>query len=388
MSNLAILAAALLALNAWITRRVVRAPSDHLQNKAMLIVGIWLMPLFGAVIASFHLRACVPGESSSDEALPEGHPAPVIVTAPGAPDFAFAAHVDRADGFARFDWPAFARWLEPLPDDATRRNATDQARRAWLLHLRDTLGPGFTLRESNEAWVLSSLEPNVARASAEYVAKTRKRVAALLGGLAAWAPDEQSILIVFDDEDSYYRYVSHLYPSDGEFAASGGMFIEAGCPHFITRRADLSQIEPVIAHELTHSALAHLQLPLWLDEGIAVNTQHRLTGVPGSLHTPNQLRAKHLRFWGDEEIQQFWTGESFHRVDDGQMLSYDLARILVQSMAGDRAVFESFARNAARDDAGDRSAREHLGAALATTVCALLGREPTPAWVPAQPQPA
>ncbi len=33
-----------------------------------------------------------------------------------------------------------------------------------------------------------------------------------------------------DTDEDYYRYVSLYYP-DGEFATSGGMFIDAGCPH-------------------------------------------------------------------------------------------------------------------------------------------------------------
>jgi hypothetical protein len=64
-----------------------------------------------------------------------------------------------------------------------------------------------------------------------------------------------------------------------------------------------------------------------------VNTQHKLTGVPPSIDTPPQMHATHLQFWGESEIQQFWSGESFHRPDDGQMLSYDLARILVGNLA-------------------------------------------------------
>jgi hypothetical protein len=42
---------------------------------------------------------------------------------------------------------------------------------------------------------------------------------------------------VLDSEEDYYRYVSIYYPSEGEFALSGGMFIHAGCPHFVVVRA-------------------------------------------------------------------------------------------------------------------------------------------------------
>jgi hypothetical protein len=289
-----------------------------------------------------------------------------------------------ANGFPWPDWNAVAEWTQSIPPDrpADRKQATEQCRRAWLLHLRDALGPDFLLDESEHALILSSLEPAVVRATANYVAKTRQRVAKLLGSLGNLPQDQKSVLIVFDDQDSYYRYIGALYPDEGEFAFSGGMFINAGCAHFVTQRGDLAQVEPVIAHELTHSALAHLELPLWLDEGIAVNTQHKLTGVPHSLYTPQQMRAKHRQFWGETEIQQFWAGDSFHRPDEGQMLSYDLARILVGHLAARWSEFEQFASGAAREDAGAKAASEHLGVNLGACVCALLEQTPSHGWAP------
>lgn len=207
-------------------------------------------------------------------------------------------------------------------------------------------------------------------------------MAALLGGLAAPRHDQRSILVVLDDEDSYYAYVSAGYPDGGEYGLSGGMFIDAGCPHFVTRRDDLALIEPVIAHELTHAALAHLRLPLWLDEGIAVNTERRLAPTAAGVHTPAQMHARHQAFWNGETIQQFWSGNAFARPDDGQMLSCDLARILVQHLSVDWAAFEAFAAHAERADAGHGAARRHLEVDLAAWVCALLERPTDPAWAP------
>jgi hypothetical protein len=113
-----------------------------------------------------------------------------------------------------------------------------------------------------------------------------------------------------------------------------------------------------------------------------VNTQHKLTGVPHSLYTPQQMHARHLEFWNETEIQQFWTGDSFHRPDDGQMLSYDLARILVDNLARQWADFERFASQAARDDAGAQAASQHLGIDLGAWTCALLDREQSDGWTP------
>ena len=147
--------------------------------------------------------------------------------------------------------------------------------------------------------------------------RTRKRILQVLDGVAHVPDLGKDILIVFDDEENYYRYVSYYYPEGGEYAFSGGMHISTGCSHFVTVKADLRSIEPVIAHEMTHGCVAHLPLPRWLDEGLAVNTERRLADSGRAQYTPQQMHEKHLVFWGDTEVQQFWSGESFFRADDG-----------------------------------------------------------------------
>jgi hypothetical protein len=62
-----------------------------------------------------------------------------------------------------------------------------------------------------------------------------------------WGKD---LLIMFDDAESYCRYISYYYPDIGEFAFSGGMYINAECSHYVTVRGDLRSIEAVIAHEM------------------------------------------------------------------------------------------------------------------------------------------
>lgn len=100
------------------------------------------------------------------------------------------------------------------------------------------------------------------------------------------------------------------------------------------------------------------------------------------IYSPQELRTKHRQFWGKEEVQQFWSGESFFRTDDGNLLSYELARILVTHMSGDWERFENFVTNASRHDAGMSAARDHLAVDLGALVCALLEQPYTPEWEP------
>lgn len=376
-----------LALNVAATRALRRAAAGGLERTGMHIAMVWIAPFIGAGMAlleaSRYQRALRQAEQDGApvDADDPGPPPSTDLVLPGGRVLPLDTAFTQVNGFPLLDWRAIDAELAGL-DEAERPAARTACQRLWLELLRHVLGPHFMLVDTENAFILSSLEAGPQRATAAYIASTRKKVSQLLAGLAEFPTEGKSILLVLDDEAWYYHYVSVYYPSEGEFALSGGMFINAGCPHFVVRRADLSQIEPVIAHELTHSALAHLQLPLWLDEGIAVNTERRIAGAAPSLHTPREIDAMQRRFWGQAEIQQFWSGESFQRTDDGNLLSYELARVLVEQMARDWAPFAEFVRHARREDAGAASALQHLGIDLGAAVSALVGKDAAPGWAP------
>ncbi len=301
------------------------------------------------------------------------------------------------DGLPLFDWHAVRAWLAPLlpgggaktdADAAAANHAWVAAERAWLQHLNVALGEPYWLLEDEQAFVLSSLTPRMARAALAYVAQTNKRIVHVLNGLAENSHGGKDILLVFDDQDSYYRYHA-LYGPAGDSSLSGGCFVDAGCGHFVTRKADdLMAIEPVIAHELTHANLAHLPLPLWLNEGLAVNTEQRLAPRQRQPYAGRsidmQLRARHQRFWGDAELQQFWNGQSFARQDEGNELSYDLARILVKELGRDWPQLRDFALAADARDGGEAAAQTHLQLSLGELAGRLLQKDDSlnPAWAP------
>jgi hypothetical protein len=239
------------------------------------------------------------------------------------------------------------------------------------------LGTGHKVRQSGTTLLLCSLEERTAKAALDFVNQTEQRVLRVLDGIATsngWGHD---IVVLFDDQETYYRYVSHHYPDAGEFAFSGGMFIHAGCAHFVAVKGELHALEPVIAHETTHALLSHLPIPAWLNEGLAVNTEHRLCPAaqdPRSRPSAMQMHQRHLAFWGPEEVQQFWSGQSFLRSDEGNELSCDLARILVEQFATDWEPFVRFACSARLDDAGAQAAKQALGIDLGEAVAAVLER--------------
>jgi hypothetical protein len=316
-----------------------------------------------------------------------GGPAPAAAKAraPGpaaVEDFPLERHLTWHEGYPILDWTPARAWVDAQPEKR-RAAAWSECERAWLLHLRDALGKHFHLQESESAAVLSSLEPNAARAALEYMARTLRRIGAVLKGIVepeSWGKD---ILILFDDQESYYRYVSHYYPEKGEFATSGGMHINTGCSHYVAITGTLPQLETVIAHEMTHGCLDHLPLPLWLNEGLAVNTEQRLAGAPRPEYgAAERLHERLRRFWSVVSIQEFWSGASFHRPGESNPLSYDLARILVEQLAKDWDPFREFVLHADRADGGAAAAHQHLGLDLGELVTTLLERDTPKSWSP------
>ncbi|WP_162932087.1 hypothetical protein [Solimonas sp. K1W22B-7] len=305
----------------------------------------------------------------------------VMIEGLGAVDL--IPHLMRSGNFLFADWDAIEATLAPLPTPQTRSAGWAAFQQAWLEHLAHMLGPYYHVAVSDHALVLSSLEANVARASLKYLETTRGRlVNGILKGIAAPPQRGKSVLMVLNTQEEYYEYVSHYYPGDGEFAVSGGMFINVGGGHFLTLLDDLSVIESTIAHELTHSCLAHLPIPAWLNEGIAVNTESRLVQTSATYGYPQQMHRRMQAYWNPERIQAFWTGSAYLQADAGCELSYTLGRVMVEQLGRDWASFQAFATQAHLRDAGQAAAMLCLGTTLGAIVCALLEQDYSAEWEP------
>jgi hypothetical protein len=260
----------------------------------------------------------------------------------------------------------------------------DSAAQGWLEALRDALGDHYGITGSDDFLLLSSLESRPAELFLAACQRMRARILRNLGTLAGDDGWGRHVVMVFEDPDDYYAYVGHYYPEGGEYAMSSGMFIQAGYGHFVMPLEQIDTMEPVIAHELTHCLLAHLPIPAWLNEGLAVNTEHtmfpQLAAPHAQLYFPHELAAQHAAYWNADSIQAFWSGKSFLATDDGNRLSYDLAKKITALAARDETAFRAFVSHAHLQDGG-LAAEHHLGFPVAHLVEAVLGDGP---W---QPQP-
>lgn len=289
---------------------------------------------------------------------------------------------EHIDGIPVPDWDAFGDWLEDLAGEQMRAQAWSEAEQIWLAHLGTALGPSYRLARQGDCLILSCMADRQLTSLFDFIRGKSQQITRLLDGLAGRPDWGHDILIVFADHESYYRYVSRYYPEAGEFGLSAGMQISAGCSHFVMVQDDFSTLEPTIVHEMTHNYLSHLPLPVWLNEGIAVNMEAQLCRSSLTDLGPQQMREKHQQFWDEAHIQEFWSGQSFRRSDDASLLSYDLARILVARFSADWPRFRAFANAAQASDAGATAASEYLNMALDTAVMAIIDAPPDGSWHP------
>ncbi len=234
---------------------------------------------------------------------------------------------------------------------------------AWLERLSTTFDERLQIYESEDFFLLSALQQRPSEVLLAYAQKAQRRILAMLDGIARDDGYGKYIICVLQNDDDYYRYVSEYYPQDGKFAFSGGMFIQQGHGHFVFRQGDMNSMEPTLVHELAHALLSHLPIPAWVNEGLAVNTERRWAPRPAP-YKPNEMAYMHAQFWNPETMQEFWSGKSYLRPDDGNALSYDLAQRMIAIIGRDHGALVNFVNAALDEDGGQQAARDCLGVSL------------------------
>ena len=266
------------------------------------------------------------------------------------------------DGYPRPDWEAIEKLLSELPEDS-QHDAWCSAGRIWLEQLVDHLGDSYRVFESENFLILSALDRKSTQALGQFCERALAGILKRLDGLAYDSYFGKHVVLIFRSHDEYYEYIAHFYPEDGEYPLSGGVFLYRDYGHMVIPFFDLSEAEAAIAHEFTHACLRHLPIPLWLNEGLAVTLEDELCGNHPLRMDPERLH-EHELFWNAETIQEFWDGSSFGRTDQGNGLSYELARYCIRALAHDLEAFLRFANEASFEDGGESAARKIFGGSL------------------------
>ena len=270
---------------------------------------------------------------------------------------------EQHQGFPRPDWQNIYKHVEQHHKDQDLDTLWNNIALSWVNRIEDTLRGDYKTHQSDNFILLTTADDNYTSLFLGFLERIRKKILSMLKNIASDEGYGKYVVLMFDDIDQYYAYLSHYYNEDGIYGLSSGIFIHQGYGHFALPYQELGYAEIISAHELTHALLSHLAIPTWLNEGLAVNIEHAITGTrPGM--DERQFR-RHLKFWGEQQIQDFWSGECFYRADEGQELSYQLAQFTVEALSKDYSAFIEFATTASYTDGGESAAihvyKESLG---------------------------
>lgn len=245
--------------------------------------------------------------------------------------------------------------------------------REWMCLLMQNFSDDYKVTESENFILISSAGDSYNKGMSKHLEYCRRRILFVSKGITSDVGFGKFVVIMFNDIESYYKYVSYFYGADeGAYGLSSGMYINNGYGHFVFVNDDMFIVEPIIAHEMTHALLSHLPIPLWLNEGLAVNMEASISNF-----SPERINKagyqQHEDFWALDEIQEFWKGESFFRADVGQKLSYQLAQLMVSRFNESYDVFVEFVNVAHVDDAGEKAMNDIFGMSLGDLAAGFLG---------------
>lgn len=249
----------------------------------------------------------------------------------------------------------------------------------WLEKLYKRLGSKFYVKQSPNFLILSAQPEEFTEELSEFLEKTLNSILQVYKGVAADIGYGKRVVLIFESQDQYYRYVSHFYKREGVYGKSSGVFLSEGYGHFAFPTQDIRASESIVAHELTHACVSHLSLPHWLNEALAVSLEKYMTGsnsLYGDLATMQDVKKlwdDQRQFWRRVSIQDFWSGESFHRADEGQKYSYILADSLFKNICESYKSFKELAVCSTIYDAGNEISKVMFEHGLGTEVSFMLG---------------
>lgn len=246
----------------------------------------------------------------------------------------------------------------------------------WQREISAATGVSFTATHSANFLVYSDEDFAINRSS--WLLKSAERildsVLVLLPRIAKKDALFKYIILVFKDIDLYISYVRVVWPdTKPTMIPSSGILVPCDVHHFVFPEQDLGVTEGILAHDLTRASLQHLQLPVWLEEGLAANVEMEVTGYPRLLFDNENINA-HRNFWNVDRIQHFWSGSSFYEGDELSAFSRSLSHLLVFVLIKNYPAHgvECFIGDANFKDGGEQSAQIHLDSSLGDILTRLL----------------
>ena len=281
-------------------------------------------------------------------------------------------HFHEKDGFPRPDWENIHKEAEDNHSAQDQHALWNDIAKTWLEKTISRLNNDYSIYESENFFLVTSESSKYVSLFQAFLERTRTRILNTLNKIASDEGYGKHVVLIFNDIDTYYSYTSYFYENDGAYGLSAGVYVNRGYGHFVFPHQEISYAESIAAHEMTHALLTHLEIPAWLNEGMAVSIENMITGS-APLKMDNETFSRHHTFWGENEIQDFWSGKAFSRTGEGQELSYQLAQFAVNSLAHDPEAFIEFSNKAHYSDGGESAAQEVFEGSLGELIAQYFG---------------
>lgn len=283
------------------------------------------------------------------------------------------ADIPGAFHLPRVDWGVVDLWMKSHVPPAERPQAWTTAIDQWLDALDQALGGNNRAMLSKNLLLFAPGKFGHMEQLIDFAEAGLAEIMNSLGNLATERRHGPIVVLLFADIATYGRYTAPFDPEAGS-VQSGGMCFREGFVHIALRPAPLEALQRTMLHEITHACLSHLDLPLWLEEGIAQMAEEAALADWARFKLNSEEAAEIKKFWREHGLSAFWWGQGFFALDGLQSFSYRLAEVLFRVIVSNhKKRLTKFVRRASADDAGDSAARDVFGVGLASLAGQFLG---------------
>ncbi|MBX3406577.1 MAG: hypothetical protein KF869_07415 [Phycisphaeraceae bacterium] len=273
------------------------------------------------------------------------------------------------------DWDAVDSRAERIEGGDHARDLWRRAiAAAWLDRLANELETPHVRWRTANVEGLAPRDEDLGRSIPRVAEAAFVRIHEALGDTWDGHPIAPVAVVAMSTQTDYYTLKASSFDLEGEFAASGGCYLDRPFPIVLLPTVARWAVDSTIAHELTHHALKVLSLPLWAEEGLTQMMEERVTRHT-SFRVDRKTVDRHIAHWSTRGMHAFWSGEAFSSAEeDDQELAYHLAEILARRMLADRPrEYLAFLKQCDREDHGADAAHRRLGMTLGQLAAGSLG---------------
>ncbi len=239
----------------------------------------------------------------------------------------------RPGGMPRVDWLLANAWIQRKRDASSPEAWRRAVMAACLDEVRDTLETDHRRWRSRNVEGLAPCDSRIGKRVTDVAEEAYVVLRRDLQKIRGEHEIPPIAIALIAPTSAYIDFTDSYFPDEGEFATSGGLYLNEGDDAIALIAVNASTthaLAQTIVHELTHHALRGSRLPLWAEEGLTQMMEERVTRVP-NFELSRTMQARQQQRWDESTIDEFIGGAAFSSPeDDTQELAYHLAQWIVR----------------------------------------------------------